>query len=339
MSEQKHVLKTSGKIPEITDGKEVHKWMKKLDSIRASINEDNALDKYLYPNGPIAAYGVQRDGYFHVVFYTEKYDVSEEDYKQISEIIKKNKKASGIKDLPIVFTTGTPISLTDDPQIPDIAAGYDNRYRPIVGGILAGFYSPVLDGGHYGTIGFAAERMSDGQKGFVTAGHLVDHDVSNNLDYEAWQPFVSKVSNTNYLSDLDSTSIHTDAAFFEYDNVAPLIHTGNGYGIVVDGYYDYAMSGMLLKKSGSATGLQSGLYYGSYTSQELDTGITVDYCEAMECVSEYGDSGGPVYYTYRNRNKIVGIIMGNNTINGTEITGYIPCSQIKSKLGVEPLEN
>ncbi|MDD4523546.1 MAG: hypothetical protein PHW84_11825, partial [Methanosarcina sp.] len=171
MSENKNILRTYGKIPEITTGTEVHQWFNKLDTIRVNLNENNEMKPYFYPAGPLVAYGTNADGYFWVIF-DERYGPKNEDFDVIFDLINKQAVKLNIKNSPIVFSTGTPI-IPVSAFINQVSTSSTNPYltyyHPITGGIGAS----VVQGSTaaLGTIGFTANRNSDNTKGYVIAGH------------------------------------------------------------------------------------------------------------------------------------------------------------------------
>lgn len=102
MSENEGALRTYGKVPEITTGTEVYKWLNTLDCIRVNLNESNEMKPYFYPAGPLVAYGTHADGYFWIIV-DERYDIKNEDFDAIVDLINKQAIKLNIKDVPIVF--------------------------------------------------------------------------------------------------------------------------------------------------------------------------------------------------------------------------------------------
>lgn len=180
-----------------------------------------------------------------------------------------------------------------------------------------------------GTIGFTAKRNSDSAKGYVLAGHVAWWQTG----LRSYQPVYGSGNLAGTVSKLGS---NTDAAFVPYSNVAAKMHIGGGTFVNVNGYYTGGISGMTLTKSGSASGSVSGQYLGVLTGQNV-LGHYMDRIELMSTTCYDGDSGGPVYYLYNGRYKIVGIISASATVNGSPTTIYIPCGEVMSKLGVTPL--
>ena len=330
MSENKSVLKTYGKIPEITTGIEVYKWFNKLDSIRINLNANNEMKSYFYPSGPVEAYGTNANGYFWVIF-DERYNAKNEDFDAIFDLINKQAIKLNITNVPVVFSTGTPITPVSASisQVSTISTNpYLVYYRPITAGIADSIVQNTS--GCLGTIGFTAKRNSDNTKGYVMAGHTAWFQTG----LSSYQP---TYDSNNLAGTVSKIGLNTDAAFIPYSNVTAKMHIGGGTFVTVKGYYSGGISGMTLTKSGSASGSVTGEYVGVLTGQTID-GHYMDKIELMTTTALSGDSGAPVYYISHGRYKIVGIVSSAAIINGgTEATIYIPCGEVMSKLGVTPL--
>lgn len=322
----KNVLRVCGKIPNLETGPEVYKWLNELDQIRINLNINRELSPYLHPNGPLMAYGTHKDGHFVVMLSNEYPDVKEDNLIAITEIINKHAIQLNITDVPIVFTSEAPITPVFADWWPALPS-YSLKYRPIIGGIA----HTVVNGstGQVGTIGFAAERNSDGQKGYVTAGHVTW--------FQTGLPVSQPINSENGTGTASKVGINTDAAFVPYNNVLAKIHIGGGNIIDVDGYYSGGISSMVLKKSGCVSGHTTGDYLMVLTGATVN-GTFMDKIEVMSTGCSEGDSGGPVYATYYNRNKLVGIICANTTYLNNPATIYIPCGEIVSKLDITPLD-
>lgn len=321
-----HRFRAYGKIPELKTGPEVYEWVNNLDQIRTNINKNKELSDYFYPNGPLIAYGTDADGYVTVMLYKDYPNIKEEDIAGITKIIRNNAGKVGIKDVPIIFTLDEQIkpATGDWPALPS----YSLKYRPIIGGIAMTTTNGTI--GQVGTVGFAAERDSDNQKGYVTAGHV--SFWSSGIQTYQPLPGVGNESGTSSLIGSDS-----DVAFVPYDNVVGKIHVGGGYTIDVDGYYSGGITSMYLQRSGCVSGVELGDYEAVLTGVTI-LGHYMDKVKVMDNECQQGDSGGPVYYTYYGRNKVVGIISAYGTYNNADVTFYIPCSEVTSKLDVTPLE-
>lgn len=330
MNENKNILRTYGKIPEITAGTEVYEWLNRLDSIRVNLNEDNEMKLYFYPAGPLVAYGTNADGYFWVIF-DERYSAKNEDFDAIFDLINKQALKLNIDNVPIVFSTGTPITPVSASinQVPTSSTNpYLVYYRPITGGIV----HSVVQGSTaaLGTIGFTAKRDSDNAKGYVIAGHTAWFQTG----LSSYQPLYASGNLAGTVSKIGS---NTDAAFVPYSNVTAKMHIGGGSFVNINGCYSGGISGMTLTKSGAASGSVTGQYLGVLTGQTIG-GHYMDRIELMTTTCTTGDSGGPVYYASSGRYKIVGIISASTTVNGNiPATVYIPCGEVMSKLSVTPL--
>ncbi|WP_162197371.1 chymotrypsin family serine protease, partial [Methanosarcina mazei] len=330
MSENESALRTYGKVPEITTGTEVYKWFNTLDCIRVNLNENKEMKPYFYPAGPLVAYGTHADGYFWIIV-DERYDIKNEDFDAIVDLINKQAIKLNIKDVPIIFSTGTPINITSA-SINQVSTSSVDPYlvyrRPITGGIAL----TIVNGGSGadGTIGFAAKRNSDNANGYVTTGHTSWFQTG----LPSYQPIYGSGNQAGTVSKI---GVNTDAAFIPYSNVTARIHTGGGNFVNVAGYYSGGISGMTLTKSGRASGSVTGQYIGVLTGQTIG-GHYMDKIELMTTTCTSGDSGGPVYAYYNGNYKIVGIICGWTTVNQSiPATVYIPCGEVTSKLGVTPL--
>ncbi|MGP8331811.1 MAG: hypothetical protein ACT6FB_05670, partial [Methanosarcinaceae archaeon] len=67
MKKDPKVHDTRGKIPRFETEKERRDWLDKLDENRIYVRDE--MRQYLYPEGPVIAYGWYIEGYFEVVFY------------------------------------------------------------------------------------------------------------------------------------------------------------------------------------------------------------------------------------------------------------------------------
>jgi streptogrisin B len=268
-------------------------------------------------------------GHFWVIF-DERYNAKNEDFDAILDLINKQAIKLNIENVPVVFSSGTPITPVSA-SISQVSMSSTNPYlvyhRPITGGIGDSVVSGST--GALGTIGFTAKRNSDSAKGYVLAGHVAWWQTG----LSSYQPVYGSGNLAGTVSKLGS---NTDAAFVPYSNVAAMMHIGGGTFVNVNGYYTGGISGMTLTKSGSASGSVSGQYLGVLTGQNV-LGHYMDKIELMSTTCYDGDSGGPVYYLYNGRYKIVGIISASATVNGSPATIYIPCQEVMSKLGVTPL--
>lgn len=334
MKESKNVLRVQGKIPEITTGAQVYEWMKKIDNIRINLRDNKILDAYYYPSGPLVAYGTDARGYFVVMLCDDKSQIKEEDITAIAETITRCATRLNIENVPIVFTNDAPITPVSSSlmlsETRSFAPYYLNYYRPVTGGIAHSVANFSVGQAQLGTIGFTAKRNSDGVKGYVIAEHVAWWQTG----LGSYQPLVSTANYTGVVSNIGA---NTDAAFVPYSNVNSKIHIGGGNVVDVYGTYAGGISGMTLRKSGSASGAVTGTYLAVLTGQTV-LGHYMDTIEVMSTFCSDGDSGGPVYNVNNGRYKIVGIISANATYGGAPATIYIPYGEVSSKLGVKALK-
>lgn len=258
------------------------------------------------------------------MLYNKYPNIDEDDIVGMTKVIRNHARQLDINDVPIIFTLDDAMTSAAWPALPS----YSQVFRPIMGGIAHCVTNST--GANIGTIGFAAERDSDGQKGYVIAGHTAWFETGR----QSYQAMVSVANKSGTTSLVGSD---TDVAFVPYDNVTAKIHVGDGYTINVDGYYDGGMPTMFLRRVGCVSGVELGDYVATLTSQDV-LGHFMDRIEVMDEACSIGDSGGPVYYNYHDPRKLVGTICSFGTHNGSAVTFYIPCSEITSKLGVTPLE-
>lgn len=334
MKEKNYVLRTQGKIPKITNGTEVYEWQKKIDQIRTSLNENKDLNAYLYPSGPLVAYGTDAKGYFVVMLCNEKSAIKEEDINAIAEVITKYATQLNIKDVPIVFTNEGPINPVSSSlsmvEATSFKPYYVKYYSPVMAGIAHSVANPAVGQAQLGTIGFTAKKNSDGTKGYVIAEHVAWWTTG----LSSYQPLVG---NANYTGAVSIIGANTDAAFVPYSSVTSKMHIGGGSIVDIAGTYSGGISGMILKKSGSSSGSVTGTYRAVLTGQNV-LGHTMDRIEVMSTSCANGDSGGPVYSVNNGKYKIVGIISASGTYGGSAATFYIPYGEVASKLGITALK-
>jgi len=310
LKEDPKVRDTRGKIPRFETEKERRDWLDKLDENRIYVRDE--MRPYLYPEGPVIAYGWYIEGYFDVVFY-ENITVETSQVDEIYAVIDKQAKKMDIQDVPVAFKTDDFIQLQ--------VSGYDNRYRPIIGGIQV----QTIESGipYLATLGFAVKKKSDGTKGYVVAKHF-----GNSAGLQMWQPTVSDSNKVGTVSKLGGH--HADASFVSYSDVEAKIHIGDSIVGSVGGSKEPEKS-MRVYKSGRSTGLTSGYVVGI---GETVTASGYTYFDQVKAnyTSADGDSGAPVY-CLDGVCKIVGIHAG---IAGG-FAYFSPVSGVENDLGVIPL--
>lgn len=299
------VLGIRGIIPKFQTENERLNWLDGLDANRIGVRDE--MRPYLYPNGQVIMYGWDDEGYFDVVFY-ENTTVDASLVDEIYAVIDKQAKRMGIQDVPVAFKAGGFIQLT--------LTGYDDYYRPMIGGVQVANASNWL-----GTSGFAVQDNS-GNKGYVVSKHLVPQ-----VGMQVWQPTNSAGNQAGTVSRVGGSN--ADASFVRFDNVEASIHIGGGVKVPVKGDSDPQID-WTVYKSGRTTGVTSGYVRGIYETVTSDG--TTYYNQAKATYwSEGGDSGAPVWYLDGASNrKIVGIHMGKTT----EFSYFSKSSGVKGDLGV-----
>lgn len=204
-------------------------------------------------------------------------------------------------------------------------SGYDNRYRPIIGGIQV---QTIRSGSTYAaTLGFAVKKKSDGTKGYVVAKHF-----GNSIGLQMWQPTVSDSNKVGTVSKLGGH--YADASFVPYSNVEATIHLGNSYTQPVKGYTDPDLTWRVYM-SGATSGITVGDVVGMQEEVTQDGYTYYDQAKATY-PSGGGDSGAPVYHIEEGESdrKIVGIHMG---VDDEGYAYFSIVSRVESDLGVIPL--
>ncbi|MCK4575013.1 hypothetical protein KAU34_01255 [candidate division WOR-3 bacterium] len=310
MKKDPKVRDTRGKIPRFETEKERRDWLDKLDENRIYVRDE--MRPYLYPEGPVIAYGWYIEGYFEVVFY-ENTTVETSQIDEIYAVIDKQAKKMAIQDVPVAFKTDDFVQLQ--------VSGYDNRYRPIIGGIQV---QTIKSGSTYvATLGFAVKKKSDGAKGYVVAKHF-----GNSVGLQMWQPTVSDSNKVGTVSELGGH--YADASFVPYSDVEAKIHIGDSIVGSVGGSKEPEKA-MRVHKSGRSTGLTSGWVVG-IGETVTQSGYTYFDQVKANYTAAGGDSGAPVY-CLDGVCKIVGIHWGH-----TDLYSYFsPVSGVENDLGVIPL--
>jgi hypothetical protein len=281
--------------PEVFEDKERRDWLDNLDENRVYVRDE--MRPYLYPEGPVIAYGWYIKGYFEVVFY-ENTTVETSQIDEIYAVIDKQAKKMAIQDVPVAFKTDDFVQLQ--------VSGYDNRYRPIIGGIQI---KTIKSGSTYvATLGFAVKKKSDGTKGYVVAKHF-----GNSIGLQMWQPTVSDSNKVGTVSKLGGH--YADASFVPYSDVEAKIHIGDSIVGSVGGSKE--------PETGYVVGIGETVTQSGYTYFDQ---VKANYTDAG------GDSGAPVY-CLDGVCKIVGIHMGRSS----SYTYFSPVSGVENDLGVIPL--
>ena len=96
------VVKAYGNVPVIDNASQLNEFADKLKHVRESSWEE--ID--FYPNGSIVRYGSDTSrGYFLIELYDDRGgNYSEEDTREIYDIVEKYAMKDGVEDIPVVFT-------------------------------------------------------------------------------------------------------------------------------------------------------------------------------------------------------------------------------------------
>jgi len=197
----------------------------------------------------------------------------------------------------------------------------------------------------HGSVGFMAEDDTTGAYGFVTAAHVFgfsDRDA-HQPTYNSLLPVYSRVGSSNI------TYNNIDVVFVPYNNVEAKIFYQNDTTLgnyTVGGYFNERNIGEEVTKSGYVTGLQNATIVGyvndmnmTHPSWEAYGYPRFDRVGILDAnILDNGDSRSPIFQVleeYDGKAYIVGIAFasGNNT------TYFIPCQEIRDKLGITPLTN
>lgn len=87
-----------GSIPKFSNSEERQQWLDKLDNLYQGTNPE--MSKYMYPDGPVTAYGYTIDGVFQVGVNRT---VEKQFMDEIYIIIDSKASLIGINDVPVVF--------------------------------------------------------------------------------------------------------------------------------------------------------------------------------------------------------------------------------------------
>ena len=109
------VIATFGVMPELESGLESYNWWISICNITDEISEDKALEQYLLGSGGFCGgYGTFADGTIRIIVGENFRDsVTDEELKEVVEIVEKYAEKEGITSAPIVF-------LVIDPPAPAV---------------------------------------------------------------------------------------------------------------------------------------------------------------------------------------------------------------------------
>lgn len=367
MGDNSDMILVKGYIPETKTNSERVEWADKMCNIRENISAD--LSQFTQKNGgPIISYS-SYSHYIEIgIGMDEKY--TDEDLTSIYEAVEKNANKAGITNVPVVFrltsglTMGGFVELDDNTTIDEYlsensldnlitlantpedtysVSGLDSvnnnilttstpiivHSRPVVGGILHMIRENANSYG-FGTIGFAAERNSDGAEGYIVAKHLTP-----SLNIPSYQPYYDSSNDYSAGTVDDMSSSTADTSFVEYSNVAGQIYSYNIYDeISVDGYYSTPMTQWTVYKNGAMTGYSSGTVVAvtDWTCEGVDLTDTVKTNIQVAQI----DSGCPLWAEKYGRTKLVGTLIG---FDDSGYSYYNSIGTIMDELDVEPLED
>lgn len=304
-----NIITTYGVVPSFQDNEQKQNWIKDLCKITTKPIPE--LDRFLYPNGSVFGYGVNYLGCIEV-FWLENDEVNQTSVNDIYQIFDEHGKMIEIDNIPVIFISSSLVKPNID---------RDDTFRPIIGGVQV----QASDGvGYYlSTIGFAAERDSDQQKGYVITGHIPDI-----IGLDVYQPLISSYAGTAS----DAGVYYADAAFVPFDNVEATIMDISGNIVAVEDYcnpftdYDVYMSGIATQSSGVVMSRGVAVYHDYYGYYLYDQSVA-SYSSAG------GDSGAPVYWYNQgasNELLIGGIHWGNSDLGSF----FSPIDHVHSELDV-----
>ena len=345
----KDVIATFGVMPKDETDFEFYNWQTSIYNITKEIAEDKAFEQYIFFGGLIDGYGPFEDGTIHIFINKNFRDCVTDDelmdeLMEIAAIVEKYAEKEGIESIPIVFSVmgSAAPAAAEYQKTSSPYTSYQNRYKPLIGGIM--FTTSDSSGPKsHGSVGFMAEDDATGVQGFVTAAHVfgfTDRDA-HQPTYNSLLPVYSRVGTSNI------TYNNTDAVFVPYNNVEAKIFYQNDTTLgnyTVGGYFNERNIGEEVTKSGYVTGLQNATIVGyvndmnmTHPSWEVYGYPRFDRVGVLNAnILDNGDSGAPIFQVleeYDGKAYIVGIAFasGNNT------TYFIPCQEIRDKLGITPL--
>lgn len=356
-------IKTMGEMPQLKTNNERIMWSNKMTDVRQNVRADLRPFTQYYNEGPVIA--CSSNNAYITTKFDKNIELKDDDIENIYEVMNTNAQKLGIKNIPVIFVTGSPFQycepfkydINDAPEIivqdvsefaaKDILNPITTLSSTIPSSVatssvpifiwsrplIAGVAITTIDGttAQVGTIGFAAKRTSDNKLGYVTAKHVIS--PTNDTCY---QPIYNPQDPQQYAAGtvIDTSSSSSDVAFVEYSNVEATIYTSASQ-LPVDGYYSLPMNGWTVYKNGAATGLTSGtvLSITDWTCQ----GVLLDDAIETDVEVEHGDSGGPLFTQNYGRNKIVGSLIGFDT--DSSYSYFTSVDKIEDELGVLPIED
>lgn len=297
-----------GTLPEVTDALTSSK-MYFSPSVLQKVTDDSVpgLEKFSYPNGPVIGYGYDKYGTMDVQINKES-TVSPSEIQEIYSVIQNAGEKNGIHNIPCKFLSLGLIKMQ----------ARTDRIRPVIGGLQ------IASDNGWGTSGFRA-RDSNGNLGFVTAGHL---GYLNSAVYQPDQ--IGSYYAVGTISKLGTTN--SDSAFIPYSNTDPSVYWSSSVTLDYSTYTDPQVNDVAYK-SGAATDVTAGQValinrcYNPYLGKYLPQQAYAPYS------SSDGDSGAPVFKWVSSNAVLLGIHMGQAD-PGFGV--FSPISGINSDLGITP---
>ena len=316
MEQNKAVIKTMGKIPQIDAEEEKQNWLKTLD--QSGTNLKDQMQPYVNSEGPIISYGINYQGYL-TVNILEGVEVNDSFVSEIYSIFDKEGRKQNIEEIPVVFQ-----------HTPEFKfSARDSLWPTLFGGIKV-----RNQNNEFSTLGFAAVDPSTGQEGFLVAGHTVY--TTGGIGSKMYQPYVSSSTCIGTVDRLEFQ--YADAAFIEddYRSVDNQIYYRDINQIMDVTSYDSVVTvGEYVRMSGVTTGLTSSARITDVNYIMSIYGYPNLY---EQCLASYpradGDSGAPVFR-----------LSGTSTVQMVGMhSGYVgsssvfsPVSGIYDDLNVRPL--
>ncbi len=309
---QRDIIASSGIVSGIKD---LESQEKRHETLRLTLKSaEKDLKPFMYPDGPVIAYGINYLGFIEVDVLKDV-DVDQEKIEQILQVFTNNGEKNGLQETPVVV-------IRSEQAEADVSRSL--MYRPIIGGIQ--MQAPVSGGTAMATLGFAATTDStcDECTGYVITSHL-----PTTVGQQIYQP--STGYNAGTVDRVGSN--YADAAFVYYYNSEGTIVDTSGSLAQVKSYGDATagktvyMSGISSQSSGAVTETDAVIYHA-------DLGRWMYDQHRASYTSLNGDSGAPVYWKNSLNQVVIGGIHWGHTSTDSY---YSPVSNIQYDLGVTPV--
>lgn len=100
LKQDPNIVAIKGQIPQYDTQAERESWLDKLDKSRVLLRSD--IKPYVYPKGPVLAYGLNFNGYIEVTFYKGA-NITDSQIDEIYNVISKKASEASVQDVPVVF--------------------------------------------------------------------------------------------------------------------------------------------------------------------------------------------------------------------------------------------